>query len=328
MFRKITIIFVLLWMNLPDGNTQNFPPLNFIIQDSSSTAGYLFLVPFTNSPVNTYDHAQMILDRYGRIVFYRIFEKGMTPTPTIDFKLQPNGQMSYFHIAKKKYFLVDSTFTDVDSISCTSGFETDQHDMQVLPDGHFLLFGLEVRIMNLSSYYWFGFNHNQPGSSSAEVSGVIIQEFDENKQLVWQWKAHDHYQFSDVSPDYLLNPNKVDWTHANSVERDIDGNIMVSLRHFNEITKIDYATGNILWRLGGKMNQFTFPNDPVRFTGQHDIRRVSDTSISILDNGHYSNPSVCRGVEYALDEEAKRSRSSKPSRLGRASFSRTRRISA
>jgi hypothetical protein len=80
---------------------------------------------------------------------------------------------------------------------------------------------------------------------------------------------------------------------------------MISLRHFNEITKIEYSTGNILWRLGGKQNQFTFPNDSLRFTGQHDIRRVSDTSVSLFDNGQYTNPPIARGLEYALDEDNK-----------------------
>src|SRR5512138_3527317 len=159
--------------------------------------------------------------------------------------------------------------------------------------------------MNLSSYHYFGLNHNVPGSTNAEVFGVVIQEFNENKELVWEWKGHDHYQFGDVDPIWLFNPNKVDWTHANAVERDTDGNILLCLRHFNEITKIDYATGNIIWRLGGKQNQFSFPNDPVRFTGQHDIRRVGNSSVTLFDNGQYTNPPVSRALEYELDESNK-----------------------
>jgi hypothetical protein len=193
----------------------------------------------------------------------------------------------------------------VDSIICVNGFETDQHDIQILPNHHILLLGLETRIMNLSSYHWFGINHNQPGGTNAQVLGVVIQEFDENKNLVWEWKGHDHYQFADVNQIWLSLPNKVDWTHANSVEMDQDGNILLCLRHFDEITKINHTNGNIIWRMGGKANQFTFPNDTIGFTGQHDIRRVSDTSISIFDNGQYTNPVMARALEYALDENNK-----------------------
>lgn len=299
------IIVLILTVGTYHVPAQNFPPLSFEIFDSTATKGFYFISPYTNYASSLYEKPHLILDQYGSIVYYQLFPAGLNPVPTIDFKLQPDGRMSYFDITKKRFYLMDSTFMVVDSIQMAHDYETDQHDLQILPDNHFLLFGIENRVMNLTGYHYFGFNHNQPGSANAIVAGVVIQEFDETKALIWEWKSHDHYQFDDVDPVWLSNPNKVDWTHANAVERDIDGNILISLRHFNEITKIDFQTGNILWRLGGKRNQFNFLNDPVRFTGQHDIRRRSDTSVSLFDNGQYSNPSRCRGVEYALDEENK-----------------------
>lgn len=282
------------------GNSQNLPPLTVTIFDSSATKGYYFLSPYTNGTNNLFDRSHQILDQYGRLVFYQIITSSNL-NPTIDFKLQPNGLISFFHTVKLKWYFMDSTFSVVDSIQCQN-FISDQHDIQLLPNKHYLMFGEETRIMNLSSYHWFGWNHTQPGSTNAEVNGVVIQEFDESKALVWEWKAFDHFQFADVDQRWLFLPNKVDWTHANSVEMDYDGNVLLSSRHFNEITKIDHTTGDIIWRLGGKQNQFSFPNDPVRFTGQHDIRRVSDTSITLFDNGQYTTPAVCRGLEYALDE--------------------------
>jgi len=303
-FRLIFLILFIWNMPFP-GNSQNFPPLSMVIEDSATTQGYFFLTAYTTSPPYIYDHAQQILDQFGRIVFYRIFPSGLNPNVTIDFKLQPNGQMSYFNTNREKHFIMDSTFTVVDSIGCANGFKTNQHDLQILPDNHFLLIGDETRNMNLSSYNWFGPNHNTPGGTNAQVFGVVIQEFNENKELIWEWKGHDHYQFGDVDPVYLFSPNKVDWTHANAVERDLDGNILLSLRHFNEITKIDRSTGNFVWRMGGKRNQFTFPNDSIRFTGQHDIRRVSDTSVSLYDNGQFTNPQMTRALEYSLDESNK-----------------------
>jgi len=300
------LFLLCLGLSLPfTGSAQNFPPMSVVISDSSATVGYYFLSPYTNMPPFNYEHPLMVLDRYGRIVFYKTFAGPLNQNITNDFKLQPDGRMSFFNTTKRRFFLMDSTFTVVDSIGCVNDFETDTHDLQVLPDHHYLLLGMEVRIMNLSSYHWFGPNHTTPGGTNAQVTGVVVQEFDENKALIWEWKGHDHYQFGDVDQEWLSTPNIVSWTHANAVERDNDGNILISLRHFNEITKIDRNTGDIIWRLGGKANQFTFLNDPVRFTGQHDIRRVSDTSVSIFDNGQYTNPPMARALEYALDETNK-----------------------
>jgi hypothetical protein len=296
------LTFTAVFFPLP-GNSQNLPPLTVVIHDSSATQGCFFLSPYTNGFYSGYDRSHQILDQYGRIIYYQIVT-GNNQNPTIDFKLQSDGRISYFNTNSEKWFLMDSTFIVVDSIRCVN-FVSNQHDMQILPNHHYLMFADEMRIMDLSSYHWFGVNHNAAGSATAQVIGVVIQEFDEDKNLVWEWKGHDHYDFSDADSIWFSNPNKVDWTHANAVEQDKDGNILLSLRHFDEITKINHSTGDIIWRLGGKRNQFFFSNDPIRFTGQHDIRRVTDTSISFFDNGQYTHPAVCRGVEYALDESSK-----------------------
>nr|MBK9651864.1 hypothetical protein [Bacteroidota bacterium] len=47
--------------------------------------------------------------------------------------------MSYSYL--NKYYLLDSTFTPVDSVACKNGIMHDSHEMQLLPNGHFLLLG-------------------------------------------------------------------------------------------------------------------------------------------------------------------------------------------
>lgn len=200
---------------------------------------------------------------------------------------------------------MDSTFTVKDTLDSADGFDLDVHDLQFLPNGNYLLLAQETRIMNLTAYHFFGFNHTSQGSANAEVTGVVIQEFDENKNLVWEWKGHDHFAFDDVDSLFLLSPTKVDWTHANAVELDNDGNILLSCRHFDEITKINRQTGDIIWRFGGKRNQFSCSNDPLEFSGQHDIRRISNGHITILDNGTHLTPPLARALEYDLDEDVK-----------------------
>ena len=109
-----------------------------------------------------------------------------------------------------------------------------------------------------------------------------MQEQDANKNVVFEWHSKDYFNFTEVDTMRLLNPANVDWTHFNAVELDDDGNILVSVRHFNEITKVNRSTGAVMWRLGGKMNQFTFTNDSTQFIGQHDIRRIANGNITIL----------------------------------------------
>ncbi len=279
--------------------------MEITIHDSAATEGYYFFAPYASSLPYTYTHPQLITDRFGNIVWYRIFHGLTQSTTTYDFKIQPDRRMTFYSLGKKKFCVMDSTFTVKDSIDAVNGYELDVHDLQFLPDGHYLLLAQETRIMNLTGYHFFGFSHNTPGNANAQVIGVVIQEFDENKNLVWEWKGHDHFAFNDVDSLFLFSPIKVDWTHANAVELDDDGNILLSCRHFNEITKIDRQTGDIIWRFGGKRNQFACPNDPLKFSGQHDIRRISNGHITILDNGTYNVPPLARALEFELDEGAK-----------------------
>jgi hypothetical protein len=285
--------------------SQNFPPMEISIHDTSATTGYYFIAPYASSPPYSYSHPQLILDRLGKVVWYRVFPGQPGNTTTYDFKIQPDKRMTYYSIVRKKYFVMDSTFMIKDSLDAANGFELDVHDLQFLPNGHYLLLALETRIRNLTGYHYFGVSHTTPGGANAQVTGVVIQEFDENKTLVWEWKGHDHFSFDDVDPLFLLNPNKVDWTHANAVEPDDDGNILLSCRHFDEITKINRQTGDIIWRLGGKRNQFTSPNDPLDFSGQHDIRRIGNGHITLLNNGTNNVPPLARALEFELDETSK-----------------------
>jgi hypothetical protein len=60
----------------------------------------------------------------------------------------------------------------------------------------------------------------------------------------------------------------------------------------------------VIWRLGGKRNDFAFTND-VGFSHQHDIRRLANGNISLFDNGNQRLPPYSRVVEYTIDETNK-----------------------
>jgi len=284
-------------------NSQTLPPYNFTIYDSTENQGYYFLVSFTLIPPYTYAPTQMILDNKGHLVYYRGFGIGGPLGTSTDYKMQVNGTVSFY--VGTMFYIMDSTFIVKDSLTAANGFSADPHEMIILSNGHYLLLASESRTLDLSSYYWFGQNHNQPGSTNATVKGAVIQEFDQNKNLVWEWKSHDKFQFSDVDSIWLNSPENVDWTHSNALHMDNDGNVLLSSRHFNEITKINKSTGAIMWRWGGKRNQFTFANDTIGFTGQHHIRRISNGNVTLFDNGQYTDPPVARGLEYSLNESSK-----------------------
>ncbi|NOS85726.1 MAG: T9SS type A sorting domain-containing protein [Ignavibacteria bacterium] len=214
-----------------------------------------------------------------------------------DFNRQPNGRFTYFSRVRGKYFELDTNYNLVDSFYTGNGYLTDIHELRVLPNRHALLMSYDKQYIDMSLLI-------QGGNPNALVTGLIIQEIDENKNVVFQWRSWDHIPITDATHENLLAP-EIDYIHGNAIELDNDGNIMISSRHLDEITKINRSTGNIIWRLGGKMNEFQFPNDPLRFSYQHGIRRLLNGNIILFDNGNYHSPQQSRAVEYMLDETSK-----------------------
>ena len=264
--------------------------------------GYFFLTPIKiGFNPNQVPPSMMIMDGNGEVAYIRNLPMGQFAG---DFKIQNNGLMTYS--THNKFYLMDNTFTIVDSVSCGNGVDTDFHDMKILPNGHFLMLGIEDVVKDLHAYNVFGPN-DVPGDYNAIVESAIVQELDVNKNVVFQWHAIDYFAFLDIDDVWLTDPYVVDWTHSNAVEYDQDGNLLLCSRHFNEITKINRQDSSVMWRLGGNANQFNFLNDPGQFKRQHDVRRMPNGNLSLFDNGDgtFSNPfHAAAGKDYVLDETA------------------------
>jgi hypothetical protein len=125
--------------------------------------------------------------------------------------------------------------------------------------------------------------------------------------VVFQWRSWDHFEITDATHEDLHVPT-IDYVHGNALDLDADGNPVLSCRHMDEITKIDRQTGDILWRWGGKHNEFTFLDDTLRFSHQHDVRRLVNGHFTMFDNGNYHVPAQSRALEYEVDEVKKTAR--------------------
>ncbi len=211
--------------------------------------------------------------------------------------MQQNGLLTYYDSDSFRFYAMNSQFQVVDSFHSGNGYPMDFHELQLLPNGHYLILGVDLEKVDMSKIV-------PGGDTSATVTGSIIQEIDENRNVVFQWRSWDHFKITDATDDIDLTSSTIDYVHTNAIQLDNDGNILISSRHLDEVTKINRQTGDIIWRLGGKNNQFSFINDSIGFSHQHDIRRLPNGDITLFDDGnlHWSQlPS--RAAEYKLDEQ-------------------------
>lgn len=271
------------------------------VYDTALSGGYYFMGAYRFSSAADYPSSLMVMDTDGYPVFYKDYP--LNDGTWTDLRVYPNGLMAYFHYTypddKGRYVIMDSTFTIIDSVECTNGLVTDGHEMLMLDNGHYYLICLEERIMDLSPIIT---DDGFIGDPSGTVRGPVIQELDNQKNLIFEWRGLDYYSLSDIDNYFFLNPTFMDFGHANAIAIDDNGDILLSVRFFNEVTKISRADSSILWRLGGKQNQFTFINDSLIFSAQHNVEILDNGNITLYDNGERTSPPIARGVEYELDE--------------------------
>jgi hypothetical protein len=285
-----------------DSLPADFPPLR-VDTVNNPAPGELFIGGFTGiGGSTTYANYVIVADNRGKPLTYKRIGLLVNPFDYM-FKLDPTGLYSYIDRTptETNIRIVDSTFKQVDTYPKGNPATASHADFLLLPNGHALILYFDVKTIDMSKIV-------QGGNPAASVMGNLVQEFDINKNIVFQWSSFDYLPITDTYEDTLAA--SFDYSHANTVSLDNDGNILLSNRHMSEITKVDRNTGDIIWRMGGKKNQFTFINErpenaPLYFSYPHHIQRLANGNIIFFDNGNQRKTKYSRVVEYQLDETNK-----------------------
>ncbi|MCJ1283112.1 hypothetical protein MMC26_002439 [Xylographa opegraphella] len=207
--------------------------------------------------------------------------------------------------------IMDHTYTQVVAVAPSGAFAgqnltQDLHEFNVL--------GTAGASALLTSYVNFAHNVTYPACPGSPTTpftktGLFTEvSTDGLNTTLFQWNAIDHVDPTDtyVCPgDNNVGTGKnigdgFDFFHINAIDKDENGDYLVSSRHTSTIFKIagnknteGMAPGTIIWRLGGKRSSFpvmdsTVPGTPnLNFSFQHHARfRPSINGISLWDNAN------------------------------------------
>ena len=191
---------------------------------------------------------------------------------------------------------IDNTYSFVKNYS-TRG---DGHEFRIVDEGHsFLTMNYKRVKYDLRPFH---------GDEAGWIKDACIVEYNaENGTEQFEWCYSDALDlgesklyFPAPGQDKLIGTksgrgrefNPWDFAHLNSLDKNSEGDYLASLRHLDSIYKIagPYSAsgkepGTVLWRLGGKSNDFQMN---FNFSKQHDVRYLNVTStetiISLLDN--------------------------------------------
>ena len=297
-FLKYVTILLLLCFNIDAISQQksvidNFPSVN-ILESNCPSEGYFFIA--SNELVSSNDSNYIaIIDNFGIPVFFRIMSDKVS-----NFKIQPNGYLTYCTGEPKKIFVLDSSYNNLDTIT-TVGYELNDADFILTENNETFLLAYEDRFFDMSTIV-------TGGNSNALIKESVVQILDANEQEIFSWKSSDFFNILDVneeSPFVNLISSEIDYISLSDIEIDSDTSFLISCRYMDEITKINRNTGEIIWRMGGKNNQFTFINDDLRFSHQTSIQKLPNGNLLVFDSGTLRENQKSSIVEYELNETTK-----------------------
>lgn len=277
------------------------------------------------------------IDQAGEIVYYRCvwsaYDQNFEEPPGYwDFKKHTIGDKVYysFHERDVNYIklqangyspgaqvIMDESYNIIDRIYLTGsgtvaqGEPTEGHDFYMIDRNHYIVSNYVLRIVSPDKFP-VGVECNPLGS---KVLSSYLQEVRDGK-VVFEWWSVDHkelFALSDTESfpvtnfDYMNRENhKPDYVHFNSITVDPkDGNWICSFRYINTILKINRQTGDIMWKLSGKGDEFGL-TDEQKTHGQHYARLADDGSITAFDNHNGAAADMTRIVKYRIDEQNKR----------------------
>ena len=227
---------------------------------------------FVAFALNTY---AIVIDNTGRVVWYR----ALTGGPTLNFQPQPSGNWLTHPVTAptadaRSWTEFDALGNVTRTFGCARELKARFHDLITEPDGSYWVLCDETRTMDLSA---------AGGLAAAQVTATVVQHVRPGGGASFEWNAFDHFSIEDLDPALRVGPN-VNFTHANALDFDADGHLLLSFRSLNEVTSIDTVTGAVQWRMGGRANQFTFADRATPFMRQHGLRVLGPGRFQVLDN--------------------------------------------
>lgn len=287
------------------------------VQSNGATDGHI-LTTFAGISKKAQGFAVMMNTR-GDVLFYYT-----NPNPRLnvsDFKryILPNGKIRYTMMVQTtsccsaywygELLVMDGKFRKIRSLRQQKDIKgtglIDNHDSLLLSDYHYILPRNQHEVMVVDG-------------KEKHVAASIMQEI-KNGQVIFEWQSQNYPELLDEALRACqYEEHAQDYLHLNSIIIDPrDNHFIVSFRSTSSVMKIHRKTGQILWRLGGKKDDFGLTPEQL-FIFQHTATITDDGYVMIFDNHvrdldprcagefPYQPAETSRILKFKLDEKNKR----------------------
>ncbi|GMG47171.1 unnamed protein product [Aspergillus oryzae var. brunneus] len=274
--------------------------------DSLITPGYIFMAPYqTELPGPAQNLVWTGADGSTTELFH-----GLQVCP-----YEGSDHLCYFQgnqiegYARGRNIILNKDYAQAATVQSGDGLTlSDMHELDIIDNTSVLIAIYQPRRYNLTAY-------NVSADNGWVMDGVFQEINITSGKVLFEWRSLDHVGISEtytpirlntVVGDGLSNATAWDYFHINSIDKNDDGDYLVSARHTSCIYKISGADGSIQWRLGGTNSSIKLQD--YNFSSQHDARFIQEndtvTVISLFDNasnGYRNTSSTSSGIIVSID---------------------------
>jgi hypothetical protein len=281
------------------------PPVVEVRSQARGTApGYVFVSPKKEPGASgPSEDAPLILDDRGQPVWFHPLQ-GDEEKDAFNFEVQTyKGQKvltwwegRHTGFGQGEYVLMDHSYREIKRVRAGNGYEGDHHEFLITPQ--------DTALITIYSEVPWDLSYVGGPADSAVLDGIAQEVGIETGEVLFEWHSLEHVAFEEAyyepPPDLKTS---FDYFHINSIDVYDDEHLLISARRTSTVYKVDRKTGEVAWRLGGKMSNFDMGLG-TRTDYQHDARYHGNGIITIFDNGRVHNNEQSRGIVVEIDEDA------------------------
>ncbi|CAM1502369.1 Fc.00g043530.m01.CDS01 [Cosmosporella sp. VM-42] len=278
------------------------PFLNLVRTDERCDDGYIFVEPrghYVDTP------GPVMLDNDGNLVWMQT-QWGQAMDVKVQ-RYQGRDYITFWHgsdngtFGEGYYLMLDETYEVFKKVTPVGDLSGDLHEFRITDEGTALMTIYEATAVDLSSY----------GVSHGWIYDSLFQEVDlATGDLLFEWRASDHYDIDEslepLDGDGESSHSAFDFFHINSIDKNANGDYLVSSRYLCAVAAISHIDGDVLWQLGGENNFFEDLSEgaATNFSWNHHASWYENTTLTIFDNGsngHKNTAEFSRGLMITLD---------------------------
>ncbi len=185
-----------------------------------------------------------------------------------------------------------------------AGLEIDVHDFAINKAGEKLYFAVYDTVVNLKDFI------KGAKDSAVSISYERIQIDNSNNETIFSWSPIENLGLNAMYQPYCFEKSVInkslnfEWSHANSLCWDKDGNILYSFKYIG-IGKISRTDGHTIWRVDRNKQRVNSLSDSLPIFLQHDLHFVEDNSsgsiYTVFSNGDSLSP-YCSAYQFKISE--------------------------